>query len=108
LKNVCLVWAVAVFSYWFFRLLFLRVDCECNRFSCLAIVFYQASNFNGDLNQWDVAKVIDMFDSKSIRRFPYETSCVLFLMRFLYEVMLICCIIFLLDFLMSFHIIWPF
>jgi surface protein len=45
----------------------LRVDCECNRPSCLATVFYEASAFNGDLNQWDVAKVADMHYSKSIR-----------------------------------------
>jgi surface protein len=49
------------------RLLFLRVDCECNRSSCLAIVFGYASAFNGDLNQWDVAKVTAMSYSKSIR-----------------------------------------
>jgi surface protein len=50
----------------FFRLLFLRVDCECNRPSCLATVFYYASAFNGDPSQWDVAKVTTMQDSKSI------------------------------------------
>jgi hypothetical protein len=50
-----------------FRLLFLRVDCECNRPSCLAIAFQFASVFNGDLNQWDVAKVTTMPGSKSIR-----------------------------------------
>ena len=33
----------------------------------LATVFYGASTFNGDLNQWDVAKVTDMGGSKSIR-----------------------------------------
>ncbi len=42
----------------------LRVDCECNRPSFLATVFYQASAFNGDLNQWDVAKVTTMRSSK--------------------------------------------
>jgi surface protein len=30
-------------------------------------VFGYASAFNGDLNQWDVAKVADMHYSKSIR-----------------------------------------
>jgi surface protein len=50
-----------------FRLLVLRVDCECNRPSFLATVFNQASAFNGDLNQWDVAKVTDMRFSKSTR-----------------------------------------
>jgi surface protein len=33
----------------------------------LAAVFYQASAFNGDLNQWNVAKVTTMSNSKSIR-----------------------------------------
>ena len=50
-----------------FRLLFLRVDCECNRPFFLATVFYSASAFNGDINQWDVAKVTTMYQSKSIR-----------------------------------------
>ena len=50
-----------------FRLLFLRVDCECNRPSFLATVFSYASAFNGDLNQWDVGIVTDMSYSKSIR-----------------------------------------
>jgi surface protein len=50
-----------------FRLLFLRVNCECNRPSSLATVFYDASAFNGDLSQWDVAKVTIMSRSKSIR-----------------------------------------
>jgi hypothetical protein len=50
----------------FYRLLFLRVDCECNRSSSLATVFYSASAFNGDLNQWDVAKVTTVEASKSI------------------------------------------
>ena len=61
-------WAVRAFwsGFSFFRLLFLRVDCECNRPSCLATVFYYASAFNGDLNQWDVAKVTSMFESKSL------------------------------------------
>jgi surface protein len=48
------------------RLLFLRINCECNRPSFLATVFYAARAFNGDLNGWDVAKVTDMYQSKSI------------------------------------------
>jgi surface protein len=43
------------------------VDCECNRPSFVVTVFYGATAFNGDLNQWDVAKVITMEASKSIR-----------------------------------------
>ena len=50
-----------------FRLLFMRVDCECNRPSFLGTVFLKASAFNGDLSQWDVAKVTSMYESKSIR-----------------------------------------
>jgi hypothetical protein len=50
----------------FFRLLFLRVGCECNRPSFLATVFYQATAFNGDLNQWNVANINDMPQSKSV------------------------------------------
>jgi surface protein len=50
-----------------FRLLFLRVDCECNRLFLLVTVFFYASAFNGDLSQWDVAAVTDMGYSKSIR-----------------------------------------
>ncbi len=50
-----------------FRFLFLRVDCERNRPSFLATVFYRASVFDGDLSQWDVATVNDMSWSKSIR-----------------------------------------
>ncbi len=45
---------------------FLFVDCECNRPSFLATVF-QSSVFNRDLNQWDVAKVTTMRNSKSPR-----------------------------------------
>ena len=67
LKNVCLLWAVTVLRSGFFRLLFLRVDCECNWPSFLATVFYQAYAFNGDVNQWDVANVNTMYQSKSIR-----------------------------------------
>ena len=33
----------------------------------LATVFHTANAFNGDLNQWDVAKVTTMAASKSIR-----------------------------------------
>ena len=51
----------------FFRLiLFVRVDCECNRPSFFATVFYGASAFNGDLSQWNVASVTTMDRSKSI------------------------------------------
>ncbi len=50
-----------------FRYLYSRVDCECNRPSFLATVFYNASAFNGDLSRWDVATVTDMFGSKSTR-----------------------------------------
>ncbi len=50
-----------------FRLLFLRVDCECNRPSFLATVFNGAGAFNGDLSRWDVATVTYMSESKSIR-----------------------------------------
>ncbi len=67
LKNVGLLWAVKIFWSGFFRLLFLRVDYECNRPSFHVTVFQSASAFNGDLNQWDVATVTDMSYSKSIR-----------------------------------------
>ncbi len=50
-----------------FRLLFMRIDIECKRPSFLGTVFFQASTFDGDLSQWDVANVIDMSLSKSIR-----------------------------------------
>ncbi len=66
-RMFCILWAVTVFWSEFFRLLFLRVDCECNRHSFLATVIYGASAFNGDLNQWDVANVASMLYSKSIR-----------------------------------------
>ena len=39
---------------------------ECNRPSFFATVFYDASAFNGDLSQWNVASVTDMSRSKSI------------------------------------------
>ncbi len=45
----------------------MRVDCECNRPPFLATVFNGASEFNGDLNKWNVAQVTDMYGSKSIR-----------------------------------------
>ncbi len=67
LKNVYLLWAVTVFWSGFLRLLVLRVDCESNRPSFLVTVFDGASAFNGDLDQWDVAKVTTMNGSKSIR-----------------------------------------
>ncbi len=41
-----------------------RVDCEHNQPTFLATVFYQATAFNRDLNQWDVAKVTTMQTSK--------------------------------------------
>ncbi len=59
----------------FFRLLF---DCECNCPSFFATVFFHAYAFNGDLNQWDVAQVTNMFVSESIRivdflmKFPFD------------------------------------
>ncbi len=71
LKNVCLLWAVTVFWSGSFGLLFLRVDCECNRPSFLAKVFNQASAFNSDLSSWDVAQVTTMSNSKSIRILEY-------------------------------------
>ncbi len=49
-----------------FSLLFLRVDCECNRPSFLATVFHAASIFNRNVNQWNVANVKNMGLSKSI------------------------------------------
>jgi surface protein len=56
-----LFWAVTSFAY--------EISCLLNviGLSFLATVFYHASAFNGDLNQWDVAKVTDMTSSKSIR-----------------------------------------
>ncbi len=66
LKKVCLLWAVTVFLSEFFRLLFLRVDCEYNRPSFFGTVIDGASAFNGDLSQWNVAKVTSMYASKSI------------------------------------------
>ncbi len=45
----------------------MRFDCACNRFSSLATVFGFASIFNGDLNQWNVASVTSLTQSKSRR-----------------------------------------
>ncbi len=44
--------------------------------SFLATVFQSASVFNGDLSHWDVAKVTNMFNSKSIRKLKndFESS----------------------------------
>jgi hypothetical protein len=44
----------------------LCVDFECNRPSFLATVFTGAK-FNGELNQWNVATVTNMQESKFIR-----------------------------------------
>jgi hypothetical protein len=76
LKIVCLLWSVIVFwSGFFLPLSFLRVDCECNRPSFLTTVFTSASAFNGNLNQWNVAKVTTMLDSKSIMAWRDVNSC---------------------------------
>ena len=40
----------------------------------LATVFQSANAFNGDLNQWDVAKVTNMAASKSIRLFENDLA----------------------------------
>jgi surface protein len=66
LKNACLLWVVCEYfdQGSSLGLLFLRVDCEYNRPFFLATVFQYASAFNGDLNQWDVAKVTYMGGSK--------------------------------------------
>ncbi len=74
LKNIFFFWAVTVFWSGFFRLLFLRFDCERNQPSFHATVFYFAVAFNGDLNQWDVAKVTTMSFSKSIRILENDLS----------------------------------
>ncbi len=66
-RMFCLLWADTVFWSGFFRLLFLRVGCKCNRLSFFAIVFEWESAFNGGLNRWDVAKVTTMSYSKPIR-----------------------------------------
>ncbi len=58
--------SIRMFEGAFFRLLFLRVGCQCNRPSFLVTVFATASIFNRDLNQWDVAIVANMQGSKSI------------------------------------------
>jgi hypothetical protein len=59
-----------LFEYYYdqgssFHLLFLRVDCDCNRHSFLATVFNRAT-FNGNLNHWDVATVTTLQGSESI------------------------------------------
>jgi surface protein len=56
-----------------FRLLFLRVDCECNGLSFLGTVFHSASSFNGDVKQWNVAKVTNMQECKLIRKLENVT-----------------------------------
>jgi surface protein len=59
--------------YCLIRGFFLRPFCSCALtvhvigLLVFATVFYEAFAFNGDLNQWDVAKVTDMSNSKSIR-----------------------------------------
>ncbi len=40
-----------------------------------ATVFRSADDFNGDLNKWDVAKVLYMDDSKSIRIVQIALTC---------------------------------
>ena len=45
----------------------MRIDIECKRPSFLGTVFADSYDFNGDLSQWDVAKVTSMSESKSIR-----------------------------------------
>jgi surface protein len=54
-------------GWWCDVLHFLRVDCSCDRPSFLATVFQGAAAFNGNINQWDVAKVTTMNISKSMR-----------------------------------------
>ncbi len=49
LKNVCPLWAVTVF--------WSGLTVNVIGLPCLAKVFYEASVFNGDLNQWDVVGV---------------------------------------------------
>jgi hypothetical protein len=55
-----------IMVYWRRDLLFLRVDCECNRPFFLGTVFSAAYAFNGNINQWNVAKVTTMSFSKLI------------------------------------------
>jgi hypothetical protein len=52
----------------------LHVDCECNRPSFIATVFSGASAFNGDLSQWNVAKVAQCGLSKSTRILKSDLS----------------------------------
>ncbi len=61
-------------QYYLIRGFFLRAFCSCALtvhvigLIVFATVFERASAFvNGDLNQWDVAKVTSLYASKSIR-----------------------------------------
>jgi surface protein len=69
--NLMNVWpslgCLSILTRCFPPFLFLCVDFECNRDSLLATVFSGCYEFNGDLNQWDVAEVTTMERSKSIR-----------------------------------------
>ena len=68
--NLMNVWpslgCLSILTRCFPPFLFLCVDFECNRDSLLATVFSGCYEFNGDLNQWDVAKVSDVNKSKLI------------------------------------------
>ncbi len=75
LVEWCFFLAVTVFLSGFFRLLFLRVDCECNQPSFFATVFHVASTFNGNLSKWDVANVNSMPHSKLIRIVENDLTC---------------------------------
>ncbi len=58
-------------------------DCECNRPSVVATVFFEASSFIGDLNKWNVANVAKMDRSKLIRIVESDlTGRELMLLRF--------------------------
>ncbi len=72
-RNFRLLWAVTVLWSGFFCLLYLRVDCECKWPSFLATVF-RDSYFNGDLSQWNVAKVTTMEYSKSQLMFEDDVA----------------------------------
>ncbi len=69
-RMFCLLWAVTVL---FDQRVLLGLSVSCALtvhviyLPVFASVFWGASAFNGDLNQWDVAKVTDMSSSKSIR-----------------------------------------
>jgi surface protein len=67
LKNGYLLWLSQYFNQGSLAFFSRVVDCECNRPPILATVFFGASTFNGDLSQWDVTKVTNMFASKSVR-----------------------------------------